>query len=169
MSEEIQNPAFLLTGSNTGNRLKHLSSAKAEISTRIGEIVLSSHIYESKSWGYLSENMFYNQALLVRTILTPHEMLNILMEIEKNAGRIRKGGKYQDRTLDIDILLIGDTIIDNEKLKVPHPLLHLRRFALIPMEEIAPDFLHPVFKKSIRDILMACPDRSESRKLSQLS
>jgi len=165
----ITRDVYLLTGSNLGNRRDNLERAVTEIASLIGTVTASSHIYESEPWGFTSENLFYNQALCVRTYLSPRDILNRVLEIEKKAGRERESNNYQDRILDVDILLAGNAIIKDKVLTIPHPLLHLRRFALIPLEEIAPDVIHPKLRKSIRNLLLDCQDMSKSRITFRLS
>ena len=163
--DKIPENAYLLAGTNLGDRLNNLLSARENISGNIGEIISFSHIYESAPWGFRSDNPFYNQAFCVKTSLSVTAILQLIHQIEREAGRVRTSGKYTDRTIDIDILLFGDKIIKAKNLIIPHPFLHLRRFALAPMAEISPDVIHPVFKKSISQLLAECNDKIRVKKL----
>jgi len=152
---------FLLLGSNLSDRVLMLAQAKDFIRISIGEITSESLIYESPSWGFESENSFLNQTLIVDTQLKSDEILAKIKLIEKEMGRIKISENYESRTIDIDILFYNDEIIELPELIIPHPQLHKRRFTLVPLVEIAPGFIHPVFKKSINDLLHECDDNSE--------
>ena len=105
---------------------------------------------------------FFNQVAQVKTSLSAEKLLSLLLQLEKDLGRERRDtGGYASRTIDIDILFFNDEIIKKEGLQVPHPRLPLRRFALRPLCEIAPDLMHPVLKKTVRELLRECPDTSE--------
>jgi len=156
---------YLLTGSNLGNRKVNLGKAKSMINARIGNILSSSAIYETEPWGFMQEtNPFYNQAMKVSTLLSPIKLLDELLDIEKEMGRERKTHKYESREIDIDILFYDDQVIETERLIVPHPKMHLRRFTLEIVEEIAPHFIHPGLKKNISTLLKECGDKSWVRK-----
>ncbi len=152
---------FFLTGSNLGNRLRNIQSALEIIQLRIGNIKCSSHIYETEPWGYISKNIFYNQCLQVATGIIPEEIMEIIREIEFDAGRKEHNENYSDRRLDIDVLFYGNEIISTEKIEIPHPRVHLRRFALTAMAEIAPQYVHPVFKMTISRLLENCEDKGK--------
>ena len=151
------NVAYLLTGGNTGNRLQYLNKAATEIKKHCGTIVSKSFIYETAAWGVKEQNSFLNQALKLSTALSAQELLDSLLEIEEKLGRIRKE-KYGPRIIDIDILLFNDDVIDASNLKIPHPELSNRRFALQCLNDVAPDIIHPVSKKTISQILKECTD-----------
>lgn len=155
------NTVFLLTGSNLSDSPGMLKYARMETESRAGVIVKSSHIYISPPWGYQSMNQFYNQCLEVRTGLNPMSLLRCLLDIEMKAGRTRTGGGYGDRILDIDILFYSDMVVETSELVIPHPRMHLRKFALTAMNEIAPDYLHPVLGQEIRILLQDCRDQSK--------
>jgi 2-amino-4-hydroxy-6-hydroxymethyldihydropteridine diphosphokinase len=121
---------------------------------RVGDILALSDFYETSSWGYDSTEMYLNTAVKLETELKPEELLAVTQEIEREIGRRGKtvNGKYQDRIIDIDVLLYDDLMMRTPKLTIPHPLLHRRIFVLQPLFEIAPDVVHPVLKKTIADI-----------------
>lgn len=161
------NRVFLEIGGNQGNRLANLQKCTMLIDKQIGKLVKQSSIYETPPWGFESKQLFYNQVLLVESLLTPTQILKVLLDIEKKLGRIRQQQKYSSRTMDIDILFFNDEIIDNPQLEVPHPRLQHRLFVLKPLAEIAPDFIHPVLKKRISELLEICEDDSECRRIKE--
>jgi 2-amino-4-hydroxy-6-hydroxymethyldihydropteridine diphosphokinase len=149
---------YLLLGSNLGYRELILKKAAAQINDLTGSIVKVSSVYETEPWGFEGGCDFLNQALIVETGHSPHEVLNMILSIESHLGRKRTAKKIS-RTLDIDILFYDDLVVNEPGLIIPHPLLHLRRFALIPMNEIAADYMHPVLNKPIAGLLSECPDQ----------
>ena len=159
------NEVYLLTGGNLGDRFKLLEQAKNEISEKIGKIKNESSIYETVPWGFKAEQDFLNQVVEVSTKLSPQKVLEFCLEIEDELGRERKSGYYESRTMDIDILFYNDEIINEPGLIIPHPKLHLRRFTLVPLTEIEPDFVHPVLNKKLTLILEECNDISDVRRL----
>jgi 2-amino-4-hydroxy-6-hydroxymethyldihydropteridine diphosphokinase len=151
--------AYLLSGSNEGDRAGYLQSAATYLRKEAGELLECSHIYESASWGFDHPSPFLNQAIKISTRLEPQELLEVLHQIEARCGRRRDGDDdYQPRTLDIDILLYDDVVMETDQLAIPHPRLHLRRFALKPLAEIAPGHIHPQFDKNIIRLLEECSD-----------
>ncbi len=153
--------AYLLLGSNLGDRMKHLECAAAIISRAIGRVTAHSSIYESEPWGKKDQPAFLNQALAVDTGLSPAVLLNEILEAEKEMGRERKE-KWGERIIDIDILFYDSDVIRSDKLSVPHPFLHERRFTLLPLNEIAQGLLHPVLHKTIAQLLKDCPDTGKA-------
>ncbi len=151
------NKVFLHTGSNLGDRKALLEEANRWIGQEIGEIVQSSRIYKTKAWGITEQPDFLNQALEVHTELSPAEVLEKIQEIEKRMGRVREI-KWGERLIDIDILFYNEAIIDSPELTIPHPYLHYRNFVLTPLLEIAPELIHPVFKKTVRELQEASED-----------
>ena len=129
--------------------------AVQKIRKQIGEVISLSAFYATAPWGFSSDNTFLNAALCVGTALAPLEVLQTTQEIEREIGRTHKsvGGVYSDRVIDIDLLLYGDLVLDTPELKLPHPLMHERRFVMEPLAEIAPDLVHPILKKKMRELL----------------
>src|SRR2546421_5689263 len=142
------NIAFLLIGGNIGNREENLGKARGLLEKYCGKIIRLSSIYETAAWGKTDQPAFLNQALEIETSLTAKDLLEKNLEIEKLMGR-RRNEKYGPRIIDIDILLFNDEVHDEPFLKIPHPELQNRRFALIPLNEIDPGLYHPVLKKTI--------------------
>jgi len=149
---------ILSLGSNLGDRRKFLNDAMIEIEASIGKIRQVSSLYQTSPWGFDSSELFLNQIILVNTHLSPVEVLEQIKLIEQKAGRIRSSAGFQDRTLDIDIVFYDDLILDSQDLKIPHPNLHQRLFVLMPLHEIAPKWMHPVFQKDITALLQECDD-----------
>jgi 2-amino-4-hydroxy-6-hydroxymethyldihydropteridine diphosphokinase len=154
------NKAYLLTGGNIGQREKHLRLAIELIGQRCGQVAAASRVYETAAWGNNDQPGFLNQALLVHTIMPAAELMNALLEIEKEIGRVRLE-RYGPRVIDIDILLFNHEIHDEPLIRIPHPQLPNRRFALTPLAEIAGNYLHPVLHKTISQLLEDCPDDLE--------
>jgi 2-amino-4-hydroxy-6-hydroxymethyldihydropteridine diphosphokinase len=151
------NVAYLLTGGNTGNRLQYLQIAAAAINKQCGRIVKKSIVYETAAWGLEKQNNFLNQGIKLFTTFSPYELLDCLLQIEENMGRVREE-KYGPRIIDIDILLFNDDVIDTRSLQIPHPELPNRRFALQCLCDIARNKIHPVYKKTIARMLKECAD-----------
>jgi 2-amino-4-hydroxy-6-hydroxymethyldihydropteridine diphosphokinase len=160
----IMKIVFLGIGTNLGNRESNLEQAVARIEEYVGPVLDSSSIYETEPWGFQAKDEFLNKVVKVETELTPSEILERILIIESIMGRVRSKERYSSRLIDIDILICEDMIIDEENLKIPHPLLHQRRFVLVPLCEVASDMIHPVLKKSISDLLEICEDKSEVKK-----
>ena len=159
------NKAYLLTGGNMGNRLLFLIQAKELLTEYCGEITAASSYYETAAWGNTEQAAFINQALELQTNLNARQLIRKILKIEKMMGRIRKE-KYGPRNIDIDILLFNDEIQDIAFLKLPHPEMQNRRFALLPLAEIAQATIHPVLKKSIQQLMKECPDTLEVKKIA---
>ncbi len=149
---------YLSIGSNKGNRSVLINKAIDEIEKKIGKIISRSSIYQSKSWGFDS-NDFYNLSLLIDTDIEPKSLLINLKKIEKSMGREDIDGSYSDRFIDIDILFYDNIIIDSEDLKIPHPKIEIRKFVLVTMLEIADDYVHPILNKTIRQLDNECDDQ----------
>lgn len=146
---------YILFGSNLGDKEALLEQACTLINKRCGMLVERSKAYTTEPWGFEAEEWFLNELLVVETELEPDDLMDTLLEIERELGRVRhpeqKG--YTSRTVDLDILYYGDKIVNTEKVTAPHPRLHLREFALLPLCEVIPDFLHPVFHLSQTQLL----------------
>lgn len=152
--------AYLLLGSNVGDRRELLASARSAVTEHIGVIEKASHLFETAPWGLIDQTPFINQALCVNTHLSPKKVLKAIRKIEEAAGR-QRSIQWGPRTLDIDILLYDDLIIDTRELTLPHPRMTQRRFSLAPLAEIAGDIVHPTLGLRISELLKQCPDLSE--------
>ncbi|MGM1431056.1 2-amino-4-hydroxy-6-hydroxymethyldihydropteridine diphosphokinase [Sphingobacterium lactis] len=151
------NTAYLLLGANIGNPVQQLQDARAEITDRIGPITQASSLYESEAWGVEDQPIFLNQVIQVETEYTVQRVLQDIMKIEILLGRIR-GQRWGSRIIDIDILYFNSEIVHEEDLQVPHPYIQERNFTLIPLVEIAADYIHPIFKKSNTELLRESTD-----------
>jgi 2-amino-4-hydroxy-6-hydroxymethyldihydropteridine diphosphokinase len=158
------NISFLLIGGNEGDSASQLAKACEKIEGAGCKILRRSALYETAPWGKTDQNDFLNQALQIQTSLDAPALMDTLLEIEKIMGRIRLE-KYGSRIIDIDMLFFNEEIIHSPRLIIPHPEIQNRRFVLVPMEEIAPDHCHPVLRQSIRELLAACPDKGEVKRL----
>jgi len=159
------NTAFLLTGGNLGNRFQNLELAHTQIHKTCGQVISTSAIYRTAAWGLYEQPDFYNQALRLQTFLSPDALMLALLSIEEKMGR-KRTVKMGPRTIDIDILLMDDMIYNSSILTIPHPHLQERRFALTPLAEIAANVMHPVFKKTINELLLECTDTLAVYKIS---
>jgi len=155
------NKVYLLTGGNMGDRMANIRTVYYHIKNGIGKILQESLVYESEPWGFKAEQAFLNQVLLVETDLPPLELLEKCLYIENLLGRTRSSNGYISRTMDIDILFFNDEIIELPQLVIPHNRLHERKFTLEPLNEIAPDFVHPKLNKKIGELLQSCKDSSK--------
>ena len=157
--------SFILLGSNMGDREVVLDNAIKEIEKRCGRIVNKSSLYESEPWGFDTDLYFLNQAIAVETELEPHDLLKELLTIEAELGRRRNENYigYESRPIDLDIIYIDDMINNDDDLILPHPRMHLRRFVLVPLSEISPDFVHPILRERNSTLLDRCEDQSEVR------
>jgi 2-amino-4-hydroxy-6-hydroxymethyldihydropteridine diphosphokinase len=162
---ESLNKAYLLTGGNIGNRVGYLQEAAWQIDRNCGPILQLSSIYETAPWGKTDQQDFLNQAMLIETRLASRDLLEKILEIEDNLGRLRKE-KYGTRTIDIDILFYNREIINEPALQIPHPEMQNRRFTLVPMNEIAADYIHPIFLKKIAELLKDCGDKLDVKKIT---
>lgn len=159
------NKVYLLLGGNLGNRHWNLRSATEAIEKNIGKIVLSSSVYETAPWGMEHKQPFLNQVILVETELNPQPLLSAILSIESAMGRLRNATQWQERTIDIDILFFNDEVQHQPNLTLPHPRLHQRKFTLVPLHEIAPQYVHPVYNKAIAQLLAECDDTLEVKVL----
>jgi len=153
---------FLSIGSNKGDRLLNINTAIQLINRKVGKVVICSPIYENPPLGFEAELNFYNVCLEVETDSSPFELLKKTQDIEFEVGRTSKSkfGNYSSRIIDIDIVLYNDYQILSELLTIPHLLFRERRFVLQPLCDLAPNFIDPITKKAIFDILEVCKDGS---------
>lgn len=148
---------YLSLGSNLGERADLLASARTRIGILVGKLEAASSIYETAPWGNADQPPFLNQVVSVSTKLAPRVLLDTLLAIERSLGRVR-AEPLGPRTIDIDILLYGDQVVNEASLVIPHPAMVDRRFVLTPLAEIAADVKHPVQGKTIKEMLEACQD-----------
>lgn len=149
---------YLLFGGNQGDVGKNFLEAATKLESSVGRIISKSRLYKTEPWGMKSGRYFINQVLCLTSHCHPREILNTLLEIEHKMGRVRVDGPPTARPIDIDILFIDHMIVSEPGLEIPHPRLHLRRFVLQPLCEIAADLIHPIFGVSIRHLLETCDD-----------
>jgi 2-amino-4-hydroxy-6-hydroxymethyldihydropteridine diphosphokinase len=157
--------AYLLIGGNMGDRIAYLTNAKEVIAEQCGKVVNTSSLYETAAWGNTNQPAFLNQVLQIRTALNARQLMRLLLKIETQMGRIRQQ-KYGPRIIDIDILLFNGEIHHQYSLQIPHPQMQNRRFALLPLAEIAPAIIHPLLKKRVSALLKNCPDTLAVKKYS---
>jgi 2-amino-4-hydroxy-6-hydroxymethyldihydropteridine diphosphokinase len=147
---------FLALGSNLGDREDNIKKAISALESHPGIHVLArSSLYNTAPVGYLNQGMFLNAAIEIETTLQPEELLNAALDIERKLGRVR-GERWGPRTIDIDILTLENLVYESDRLSIPHPLMHQRRFVLEPLAEIAPEFRHPVLGLSVSEMLSVC-------------
>jgi len=151
------NTIFLQLGSNMGERNEYLQNAVTLIIEEIGIVQKKSKVYESVPWGVENQNNYLNQILQIRSEFSADEILVKVLRIEDKIGRIRNE-KWGERIIDIDILFFNDLIVEKEGICIPHIHLHSRKFVLIPLNEIAPNFTHPKYNKTINELLSECKD-----------
>ncbi|NEU08110.1 2-amino-4-hydroxy-6-hydroxymethyldihydropteridine diphosphokinase [Flavihumibacter sp. R14] len=156
--------AYLLLGSNLGDSKKYISDAVHCIKEQIGKLTGLSSLYQTASWGKTDQPDFINQVVRVETNLNPEKLLHGILVIETKLGRERSE-KWGSRKIDIDLLFYGDQVIKSENLVVPHPFLHQRRFTLMPLVELNPGLVHPVFKKTVEELNCELDDNLAVTKL----
>ena len=158
---------YVLFGSNMGDKNQLFADACLLINNRCGRITATSSAYESEPWGFEAEEWFLNRLIVVETELDAEAMMRQLLAIEAELGRVRHPDAegYSSRPIDLDILYFGSRIILTDMLTVPHPRLHRRRFALMPLCELIPDFVHPAFGLTQAEILRRCRDPFTVRKI----
>ena len=153
---------YVLFGSNMGDKERLFADACLYINNRCGAIVEVSSSFESEPWGFEADEWFLNRLIVVDTELDPEAMMRELLAIEAELGRVRhpEAKGYVSRTADLDILYYGQRVFVTPMLTVPHPRLHFRRFALLPLCEVAPELVHPVFQVMQQELLLQCSDKS---------
>jgi len=157
------NKVFLLFGSNIEPRLSFLQKAERGVADLIGKICQLSSVYESDPWGFQADQRFLNRVVIVETDLSPQEVLKRVLSIESKIGRKRHKNGYSSRQIDIDILYFNEANIEEPGLIIPHPGIPVRRFTLVPLVEIAENFIHPVLKQSHAELLNLCSDNLKVR------
>jgi deoxyguanosine kinase len=164
----FQNTAILSLGSNMGDRLENIRWCINYIHNHIATVVKVSGLYENPSVGFEGAD-FYNCNIVVHTQKQAHELLAELLSAEHEGGRVRNPHeRYHSRTIDIDVIAFNNDVIDDEKLRVPHPRMHLRNFVLLPMRDVAANWVHPVLKQDIHELILACEDASKCEFVLQL-
>ncbi len=148
---------YLLIGGNMGDRFANMQQAQNQIVLRCGTIINKSGLYETAAWGNSDQPDFLNQVLHIETNLTPYHLLTTILQIENEMGRFRDI-PLGPRTIDIDILFYERSLINEPGLEIPHPRIAIRRFVLVPLNEIAPNYVHPVYKKTVSELLRICED-----------
>lgn len=156
--------AYLHIGSNIGERFPYILEAFDKIEVAIGPILESSSFYETEAWGLKNQSDFINIAIKVETYLSPTLLLQSIHKIEQSLFR-KRVIEWGERTIDIDIILYDDLVIDMPDLTIPHRWMHKRNFVLIPMEELDQDLMHPIFQKSIKTLASECEDDGKVTKL----
>jgi len=149
---------YLLFGSNLGERTANIANAITQLENQGLQLLQLSSLYDTEPWGNTHQASFLNQAAEFDTGLSPQALMKTILKVEQEMGRTRTA-KWEPRIIDIDILFYGNLIVEEKDLKIPHPEVEKRKFALAPMAEIAPHFLHPRLKKSIRLLLSECSDK----------
>lgn len=156
---------YLLLGSNLGERDQLINAAIGQIGLRIGQILETSSFYETAAWGKEDQPSFLNVAVAVSTALTPVEVLDKVLEIEQELGRVRLE-KWGERLIDIDVILYGNRIVDmGDRLQIPHPQMQYRKFVLEPLAEIGPELVHPLLKLNISEMLERLNDNLSVSKI----
>ena len=164
----MQHQAVLSIGSNQGQKLANIEQCVKLLHQQTGTVIRVSNLYETPSWGFESD-VFYNCAVLIHTHKTAQELLNSIIGIEKELGRIRSAESgYEARIIDIDIISYNDEIISGEHLEIPHLQMQNRLFVLLPLKDVKPDYFHPIFKKNINELLSDCTDESQYKVVSEL-
>jgi 2-amino-4-hydroxy-6-hydroxymethyldihydropteridine diphosphokinase len=161
--------AYLLLGSNLGDRENFLRQGLQLLLDANSSLIKLSSIYESEAWGYTDSNIYLNVAVQLNTTHTPEQMLQKCKSIENRLGRVKNSDSYEARTIDMDIIFYGSEIYQSDNLQIPHPQVQHRKFVLLPLTELCPDFLHPVLSKTVKQLLTDCTDSGRVKKQKSLS
>ncbi|WP_427872223.1 2-amino-4-hydroxy-6-hydroxymethyldihydropteridine diphosphokinase [Flavobacterium sp. MMS24-S5] len=157
---KLQHQVVLSIGSNQGSRLENIQNCIDLIHQNVGTVIEVSKLYETPAWGFESD-AFYNCALLLHTNSSAQKVLNQILKVEKELGRIRLNQEgYQSRIIDVDLIAFDNEIIDTEKLQIPHPLMQNRNFVLLPMQDLKLSWKHPILQKTIPELIAVTPDDS---------
>lgn len=156
---------FIGIGGNIGNKQLNFEKVLVLIEKELGKIIQSSSVYETPAWGFHSDDVFWNQVLVIETILEAEELMWRIHKIEEEFERNRGDERYTSRQMDIDILYFDEDYFETKTLIIPHPKIHERKFVLVPLVEIAPDFKHPLFRLTNIEILDNCRDESLIKKV----
>ncbi|MFH2011410.1 MAG: 2-amino-4-hydroxy-6-hydroxymethyldihydropteridine diphosphokinase [Pseudomonadota bacterium] len=155
------NIAYIGIGSNQGDKIKYCNDAIKEISKYKGNIILNrSSFYRTEPWGKENQDWFINCAIKLKTTLDASEFFKVLLNIEKKLKRVKRD-KWGPRKIDLDILFFNDKVINTPEVNIPHPMIQARKFVLVPLNEICPEFIHPVLNKSIMELLKETTDDKE--------
>jgi 2-amino-4-hydroxy-6-hydroxymethyldihydropteridine diphosphokinase len=161
----VKRTIYLCIGGNLGEREANLEETRMFLEFNFGDIVAVSSVYESDAWGMHDAPRFLNQVVCIESDLSNEALLSEIEELEEFYGRERSEEEYLSREMDVDVLLIDQEVIDDDKLKVPHPRMEMRRFVLLPLQEIAPDLMHPVLRKNVTTLLSECTDTTQVSKV----
>lgn len=163
-----KNFAVILLGANLGDKKQMFAQVETHITDNIGNCIKKSALYSSKAWGFESDDLFYNQVLIVETEYSAHDTLLRCQAIENKCGRVRhEQAGYESRTIDIDILYFNNDIIETDDLTIPHPMLHKRKFALVPLCEVLPEYIHPILLTSNKNLLANCEDEGTVERVEE--
>lgn len=158
MAKASKHTIYLGTGSNLGHPEHNLTKARILCQECMGSLVRTSSLYRTAAWGIEDQPVFFNQVLCLETTLGPFSVLDAILSIEQQMGRVRQR-KWGERLIDIDLLLYDQCIIRSPRLEVPHPYIAERQFVLIPLAEIAPDMQHPIHQRSIAELQRTSTDQ----------
>lgn len=157
---------FLGIGGNIGDKFQNFSKVHQLIDKRLGKITEKSSVYETPPWGFHSENLFWNQVLCIDTVFEAEELLWRIKEIEELYGLKASDERFSDRQMDVDILYFDEEYFESKELIIPHPRIQERKFVLVPLVEIAPEFKHPLLRMTNLTLLENCRDESIIRKVN---
>lgn len=157
--------AVFSLGSNIGDKQEYINQAISSVDKIIGQIIARSSFYVSQPWGFQEQDDFINAAIIIETELSIPQIKESIKAIEESMDRPKVRKKWSSRTLDLDLIFYGMEIYNTQDFQVPHRFMHLRNFVLLPLNEICPEYIHPVFQKSVQTLLKNCPDESMVSKI----